>query len=133
MRAAIRDLLASEQIARLQAESANRAKDEFLAVVSHELRTPLTSIIGWAHLVNSGKLDSSHTSRALKTIERSAEAQSRLVDDLLDVSRIASGTLRLNRSRVTMSTAAEAAIEAMRPRAEKQRIALEAQIDRDAG
>jgi signal transduction histidine kinase/ActR/RegA family two-component response regulator len=133
MRAAIRDLLASEQIARLQAESANRAKDDFLAVVSHELRTPLTSIIGWSHLVNTGKLDAAHTVRALQTIERSAEAQSRLVDDLLDVSRIASGTLRLNRSRVTIVSAVDAAIDAMRPRAEKHGVELSADIDRYAG
>jgi len=133
MEGAIRDLLSSEQIARLQAESANRAKDDFLAVVSHELRTPLTAILGWAHLLNSGKLDPAHASRALQTIERSADAQSRLIDDLLDVSRISSGTLRLNRRPVRVASAVEAAIDAVRPRADRQAITIHAVVDRTAG
>jgi signal transduction histidine kinase/ActR/RegA family two-component response regulator len=133
MGSAIRDLLSSEQIGRLHAESANRAKDDFLAVVSHELRTPLTAILGWAHLLNSGKLDPARAARALHTIERSASAQSRLIDDLLDVSRIASGTLRLNCYPMTVSSAVEAAIDAIRPRAERQHVELHADIDPAAG
>jgi signal transduction histidine kinase/ActR/RegA family two-component response regulator len=130
---ALSDLLTREQTARQQAEAANRAKDDFIAVVSHELRTPLTAILGWTHLLNSGKLDAAQAARALQTIERSAETQSRLIDDLLDVSSIASATLRLHRRPVSMPSAIEAAIEAIRPNADRKKIDLRAAIDRDAG
>src|SRR5581483_7729761 len=87
--------LAREQVARAEAEAANRAKDEFLATVSHELRTPLNAILGWGRVLRSGKFDQETVSRALETIERNAKAQAQLIEDLLDVSRIISGKLRL--------------------------------------
>jgi len=79
-----------------QADAANRLKDEFLATLSHELRTPLNSVLGWARLLASGKLDSSQTERAVQAIERAGRAQSHLLEDLLDVSRIVAGKLHLN-------------------------------------
>jgi signal transduction histidine kinase/ActR/RegA family two-component response regulator len=129
MESAIRDLLSSEQRARVEAEQANRAKDDFLAVISHELRTPLTAVMGWAHLLNTGKLDPAHAERALQTIERSADAQSKLIDDLLDVSRIGSGTLRLHRRPVQISAAVDAAMESIRPHAVGKRIELHTDVE----
>ncbi len=81
--------------ARAEAEQANRTKDEFLATLSHELRTPLSAILGWSHLVRTGKLDEPQLSRAFETIERNARSQSQLIDDLLDVSRIITGKLQI--------------------------------------
>src|SRR5262245_36972216 len=83
----------AEQEARAEAERASRIKDEFLATVSHELRTPLTSMIGWSRMLREGRLDEVHTAHALETIERNAQSQAQLVEDLLDVSRIISGKL----------------------------------------
>src|SRR5262245_30784721 len=88
-------LLASEQEARRAAETANRLKDEFLATVSHELRSPLNAILGWISIIRKFKLDEAKTSQALETIERNAKIQSRLIEDLLDVSRIISGKLEM--------------------------------------
>src|SRR5437764_10504284 len=79
-----------------QAEAANRLKDEFLATLSHELRTPLNSVLGWARLLASGKLDAEQSARAVQAIERAGWAQSHLIEDLLDVSRIVAGKLQLN-------------------------------------
>ena len=86
--------LIREQEARRQAEEANRAKDEFLAMVSHELRTPLNAVLGWVTLLNSGTLDADAQARAVEVIERNAKAQAKLIDDLLDVARIVTGTLQ---------------------------------------
>src|SRR5207237_3239320 len=105
-------LLVREQAARAEAELANRTKDEFLATLSHELRTPLTAILGWSHIVRQNKLEEVQMSRALETIERNAHAQSRLIDDLLDVSRIISGKLQLDLRLVDLCTVIEAATEA---------------------
>src|ERR1700759_5582705 len=80
--------LAREQVARAEAEAANRSKDEFLATVSHELRTPLNAMLGWGRMLNSGKLDQAGIARGLETIERNAKLQAQLIDDLLDVARI---------------------------------------------
>ncbi|HEX8088637.1 MAG TPA: response regulator, partial [Blastocatellia bacterium] len=88
-------LLISEQKARELAEAANRAKDEFLATVSHELRTPLTSILGWVRLLRSESIDEAAFTRGLDTIERNAKSQAKLIEDILDVSRIISGKLRI--------------------------------------
>ena len=115
-------LLVREQAARAEAELANRTKDEFLATLSHELRTPLTAILGWSHIVRQNKLEEAQLSRALETIERNAHAQSRLIDDLLDVSRIISGKLQLDLQLVDLSTVIEAAIEAVRPAFEAKEI-----------
>jgi PAS domain S-box-containing protein len=115
------------------AEEATRAKDEFLAVVSHELRTPLTAILGWARMMKTGKLDDSTVARALETIERNAESQSQLIEDLLDFSRIISGKIRLDVGRVELDSLAEAAINVVRPAADAKGIRLQAILDPRAG
>src|SRR2546421_7190132 len=115
-------LLVREQAARAAAELANRTKDEFLATLSHELRTPLTAILGWSHIVRQNELDEGQLSRALETIERNAHAQSRLIDDLLDVSRIIRGKLQIDMRLVDLSTVIEAAIEAVRPAFEAKKM-----------
>ena len=115
-------LLVREQAARAEAELANRTKDEFLATLSHELRTPLTAILGWSHIVRQNKLDDTQLGRALETIERNALAQSRLIDDLLDVSRIISGKLQIDLRVVDLATVIEAAIDAVRPGLEAKQI-----------
>src|SRR5262249_42531103 len=96
-------LLEREKEARMAAEEASRFKDEFLATMSHELRTPLTSIAGWSALLMRGGLSSEATARALASIDRNAKAQAQLIDDLLDVSRIISGRLRLDVQPVDLS------------------------------
>src|SRR5215467_10561078 len=115
-------MLVREQAARAEAEMANRTKDEFLATLSHELRTPLTAILGWSHIVRQNKLDDGQLGRALETIERNALAQSRLIDDLLDVSRIISGKLQIDLRVVDLATVIEAAIDAVRPGLEAKKI-----------
>ena len=90
------ELFAREQAARQEADRANRLKDEFLATISHELRTPLNAILGWVQLLRTGRLDTDARERALETIERNARAQSELIEDLLDMSRIISGKLNLD-------------------------------------
>jgi len=115
-------LLIREQAAREEAEAANRNKDEFLATLSHELRTPLTAILGWSHLVRTKKLNDGEINRALDTIERNARSQSQLIDDLLDVSRIITGKLSIDRGRVNLAKVIEAALDATRPLAEAKLI-----------
>jgi signal transduction histidine kinase/CheY-like chemotaxis protein len=117
-------LYAAESHARKNADMANQAKDEFLAAVSHELRTPLTAIMGWVKLLSSPKLEESKKSRALQTIDRNTVAMAELIDDLLDMSRIVSGRLRMDRQRVDLATVLEAAIESIRPAAEAKSIAI---------
>ncbi len=126
-------LLVRERTARAEAEQANRTKDEFLATLSHELRTPLSAILGWSHLVRSGKLDESQMSRALETIERNARSQSQLIDDLLDVSRIITGKLQIEPRPVDLSAVVEAAIDAVRPALEAKAINFENAIDVEIG
>jgi signal transduction histidine kinase/CheY-like chemotaxis protein len=116
-----------------EAARANEAKDQFLATVSHELRTPLTSILGWSQMLTSGKLDHAMTQRAIETIERNARAQAQIVEDLLDISRIVSGKLRLNVQLFSPQASVEAAIEALRPAAMAKSIALQLVIDPLAG
>ena len=116
-----------------EAARANEAKDQFLATVSHELRTPLTSILGWAQMLTSGKLDAAMAQRAIETIERNARAQAQIVDDLLDISRIVSGKLRLNVQLFAPHTAVEAAVEALRPAAMAKSVSVQLVIDPLAG
>ena len=115
-------LLVREQAAREEAEAANRNKDEFLATLSHELRTPLTAILGWSHLMRTRKLNESELTRALETIERNARSQSQLIDDLLDVSRIITGKLSIDRGRVSVAKVIETAMDAIRPLADAKEI-----------
>jgi PAS domain S-box-containing protein len=122
-------LLVREQEARQEAEALNRAKDELLATVSHELRTPLNSIFGWARLIQSGELDEAGRARAIETILRNASAQARLVEDLLDFSRMTAGRMRLDLQRVELNGIVEAAIETVRPTARIKGVSLMAALD----
>lgn len=116
-----------------EAARANEAKDQFLATVSHELRTPLTSILGWSQMLTSGRLDNAMAQRAIETIERNARAQAQIVEDLLDISRIVSGKLRLNVQLFSPQASVEAAVEALRPAAMAKSVALQLVIDPMAG
>lgn len=118
-------LLLKEQAARTEAEAANKAKDQFLSVLSHELRTPLNSIIGWIALLRSGKLDQSMTQTAFESIERSSKAQTRLVEDLLDVSRMLAGKLSIERTAVELNFVAQTVVDRIRPAIQEKQIALE--------
>ncbi|MBD2292286.1 response regulator [Anabaena sphaerica FACHB-251] len=117
-------LLELEQAARAKAETANRIKDEFLAVLSHELRTPLNAILGWSQLLRIHKFDEIKTSQALEIIERNAKLQVQLIEDLLDVSRILQGKLALNRVNVNLAPIVLSAIETIRLAAETKSIQL---------
>ncbi len=122
-------LLAQEQTAREAAETANRIKDEFLAVLSHELRSPLNPILGWSKLLQNGKLDALKTKQGLATIERNARLQSELIEDLLDVSRILQGKLSLNVNRVNLAATIQAAIETVHLAAEAKSISVDVALD----
>ena len=125
-------MLAAEQHAREVAETANRTKDEFLATVSHELRNPLNAIVGWARMLRSGVLDPPGAERALEAIERNAQVQTKLVEDILDVSRIITGKLRLRIAPTSLSTVVSAALDTVRPAAEMKEIQLDVQLDPSA-
>ena len=129
----LQESLMREKEARQSAEEANKIKDEFLATVSHELRTPLNAILGWATLLRNGKLGGDASDRAIETVERNARAQSQLIDDLLDISRIISGKLRLEIQTLDLATIIEAAVEAVRPAAEAKEIRLQILLDTKAG
>ncbi|MEH1886237.1 AAA family ATPase [Nostoc sp.] len=118
-------LYEAELTARNAAESANRIKDEFLAVLSHELRTPLNPILGWTKLMRTRKLDQATSDRALETIERNAKLQTQLIEDLLDVSRILQGKLNLNFGRINLVSVIEAAIETVRLSAQAKSIEIQ--------
>src|ERR1051325_2905221 len=117
--------LLREQHARRHAEEADRLKDEFLATLSHELRTPLTSIPGWASMIRNGEVEGNNASRAIETIERNARSQARLIDDLLDVSRIITGNLRLDLHPLNLAPIVEGALDALRPTADVKGIKLQ--------
>lgn len=116
--------LARAQIARDEAQAANRAKDEFLATLSHELRTPLNAILGWASLLKTGKLDDETATQALDTIERNARVQAQLIEDLLDVSRIIAGNFKLEKAEIDLAAIVRAAAAALQPSIAARRIAL---------
>jgi len=120
-----------EKAARLDAEQANRAKDEFLAVLSHELRTPLHSIKGWISLLRGGTLDQGQQRQGLDVISRNVEAQNALIEDILDVSRIVLGKLGLEKETVSLSAVVRDAVDALRPVAEAAGIRLGVEIDAD--
>lgn len=126
-------LYAAEQHARNNADVANRAKDEFLAMVSHELRTPLNAIMGWAKMMSSAALDEAKRARAIETIDRNAVAMAQLIEDLLDISRIISGKMRLEIQPVDLSRVLEAAIESVKPAADAKEILVDATLDAGAG
>ncbi|HKE06117.1 MAG TPA: PAS domain S-box protein [Blastocatellia bacterium] len=116
--------LAREREARAEAEEANRLKDEFLATVSHELRSPLNAILGWARLLSESKLTEERLEHGLEIIERNAQAQARLIEDLLDVSRIVSGKLSIHTRPVILNQTIDGVVASMRPSAEAKGIAL---------
>jgi signal transduction histidine kinase/ActR/RegA family two-component response regulator len=135
-----RSLLEAEQAARALAErraereeTANRVKDEFLAVLSHELRTPLNSMLGWIRLLRTGSLDAAKTTRALEVIERNVGQQTRLISDLLDVSRIVAGRLALTMRVVDWPALVAQVVDAMRPAADAREITLVSRLEADAG
>jgi signal transduction histidine kinase/ActR/RegA family two-component response regulator len=125
----LKKLMVSEQLARAEAVTANRIKDEFLATVSHELRTPLNAIIGWTHILGRGRLDQNSTRRAIETIERNARAQAQLVEDILDVSRVITGKLQLHIGRVDVAAIINAAIDSVQPAAKSKEIEIEVTLD----
>ncbi|MEX2220542.1 MAG: chemotaxis protein CheB [Candidatus Rokuibacteriota bacterium] len=127
------DLLAREQGVRAEAEAATAAKDRFVAVLSHELRTPLNAMLGWTRMLRTQKLDHATVARALEVIERNTLLQARLIEDLLDASRIVAGTLSLETRPVRVAAAVEGAIGAVRAAAETRGVRLESQIDMSAG
>ncbi|MGB7922223.1 MAG: ATP-binding protein [Pyrinomonadaceae bacterium] len=118
-----------EQAARAEAEAANRTKDEFLATISHELRTPLTAIRGWSHMLRSGGVDDEMRERGLEIIERKAVTQAQLINDLLDVSRIITGKLRLEVSAVEIAALVKVAVDSTRPAADEKGVRLVATLD----
>jgi PAS domain S-box-containing protein len=122
-------LLESAQAAGAEADVANRIKNEFLATLSHELRTPLTSILGWSHLLAKGKLDEKESKRAIETIVRNAQAQQQLIEELLDISRIITGKLRLDVGPVELGPMIEAIVDSVRPAADARNIQLETALD----
>jgi PAS domain S-box-containing protein len=121
-------LLEREQRARAQAEEAGRLKDEFLATVSHELRTPLNAVVGWSRILRSGQLDNDSSAHALDVIERNAWSQKRIVEDMLDVSRIITGKLQLGLIPLELSPVIHAAIDVIRPAAEAKEIKIVTKI-----
>jgi PAS domain S-box-containing protein len=121
-------LLERESRARQQAEEASRLKEEFLATVSHELRTPLNAVVGWSRLLHSGQLDADGVIHAVEVIERNAAAQRQIIEDLLDVSRIVSGKLRISTQPIDLLLVIHAAIDAIQPAAEAKEIRIATHI-----
>ena len=126
-------LLSQEQEARAEAEAANRAKDDFLATLSHELRTPLNSILGWAQVLKGARHDPDMVDRALDTITRNAKQQARLIEDLLDLSSILGGRLRLNIQSVDLVAVVSAALESIRPAAVDKELEIHTEFDSSIG
>ena len=123
------ELLERERNARAEAESVNRLKDEFLATLSHELRTPLNAILGWSHLLTTGKANEAMSQRAVNIIRNNAMAQTQLIEDILDVSRIISGKLRLSVRAVDLAEVIEAALDSVSPAAEAKSITIERELE----
>lgn len=130
---AVRELMVQEQKARASAEVANRIKDDFLAMLSHELRTPLNAIVGWTHLLKKGLLSEKDRVRGIDVIDRNAAAQRAIIDELLDVSRIVTGKVKLEAKPVDLASVIEAAIDVVRPAAEAKEIQIVRSMDPNAG
>ena len=128
-----RQLLENERIARTEAERASRLKDEFLATLSHELRTPLNAILGWAQLILSGNMKKEDIHKGLETIERNARAQNKLIEDLLEMSSIISGKVRLDMQQLDAASLIDAAVESVKPTAQVKGIILTKTIAPQAG
>ena len=122
-------LLESEKTARANAEHASRMKDEFLATLSHELRTPLNAILGWSQILASGQHRQGRSKQGLRTIERNARAQTQIIEDLLDMSRIISGKVRLDVQRIELSPVVQAAVDTVRPAADAKGVRLQIVLD----
>lgn len=127
------DALRQAELARQQAEDASRAKDEFLATVSHELRTPMTAIMGWSRLLMSQQLDPERQRKALETIDKNARSQAQLIEDLLDISRIVSGRLRIEFKPVDLAVVIAAAVETARPAADAKQIRIQTVLSSGSG
>jgi signal transduction histidine kinase/CheY-like chemotaxis protein len=125
--------LAELRDARAAAEAGNRAKDEFLALLSHELRTPLNAVYGWARMLQAGQLKAGRSQRALDAIIRNAHAQIQLIDDLLDVSRVIAGKMRLDLRTFDLKGVVESALDAVRPAGEAKGIRIQLVLDPRAG
>ena len=121
--------LARAEAGRLQAQEANAAKDQFLATLSHELRSPLNVMLGWTQMLRSGQLSPAAAARGFDILERSVRLQAKLIEDLLDVSRIVTGKLRVEKRRVDLATIVDAAVDAARPAAHAKKVALTATIE----
>jgi len=126
-------LLQHAEEAQRDAEHANRLKDEFLATLSHELRTPLNAITGWSHLLKTGALDESGRSKAVETINRNAQLQSQLISDILDVSRIVSGKLRLEMESISLVSVIRAVLDTVKPAADAKGIEIETNFSAEVG
>src|SRR5262245_21099837 len=126
-------LLRQEKAAREEAEETSRMKDEFLATISHELRTPLTSILGWAHMLTGGSLSERQSRHAVEVIAKSAQSQTRLIEDILDTSRIITGRLRLDARPVEIERVFQATVDVIRPSAEVKGVTLSVVIDVPGG
>ena len=127
------ELLKREQAARAEAERSSRMKDEFLATLSHELRTPLNAILGWSQILADGAHDADDLAEGLKTIQRNARAQTQIIEDLLDMSRIISGKVRLDVQRMDLAGVVEAAVQTVRPAADAKGVRLQVALDPLAG
>jgi signal transduction histidine kinase/ActR/RegA family two-component response regulator len=125
--------LEREKAARLEAENATRLKDQFLATLSHELRTPIASILVWARMISEGKCDAEEQKEGIQVIERSAEAQTQLLDDLLDTSRIASGKVRLERTETNFVDVVRLAIDGAEPLARTKDVTIKADLAKNVG
>ena len=126
-------VLEREQEARREAEALSRSKDEFVATVSHELRTPLNAIFGWVRLLRSGSLNETQHAHALEVVERNTRAQAQLIEDLLDMSRVVTGHLRLDMRRVELPSVIHAAVDAVRPAAEAKELTVALDLDASVG
>lgn len=129
----LQQALAEAENAKKEAEEANRLKDQFLSTISHELRTPLTAVMGWIAMLRADRLDEAMTMKALATIDRNVKAQAQLVEDLLDISRIVNGKMRIDPKPLNLSAIIHAAVDSIMPAAEAKALRLQVVIDPGTG